>query len=62
MSFDAMGRPNRDFYVFVEGTRSTAANVQDTYPNAPVGYVLVTRANGIHAFYKPNPTAPWQRL
>ena len=58
--FDAMGRPNRDFYVFVGGMRSQAS-----YSSAPVGFVLVTRANGIHAFYKSNAgdaTVRWQRL
>lgn len=60
MSFDAMGRANRDFYVYVGGMRNGAS-----YPSAPVGLVLVTRANGVHAFYKPNAgdaTVPWQRL
>jgi len=36
-----------------------------SYPSAPVGLVLVTRASGVHAFYKPNAgdaTVPWQRL
>ncbi len=59
-SFDAQGRANRDFYVFVGGMRNGAS-----YPSAPVGLVLVTRANGIHAFFKPNAgdaTVPWQRL
>lgn len=58
--FDSTGRANRDFYVFVGGTRNEAS-----YPSAPVGLVLVTRANGIHAFYKPNArdvNVPWQRL
>ncbi|MBP1772567.1 MAG: hypothetical protein H6P99_1730 [Holophagaceae bacterium] len=60
MSFDATGRANRDFYVYVGGMRDGAS-----YRSAPVGLVLVTRANGIHAFYKPNagdPAVPWQRL
>ena len=58
--FDATGRANRDFYVYVGGMRNQAS-----YPSAPVGLVLVTRASGIHAFYKPNAgdsTVPWQRL
>ncbi len=60
MFFDATGRANQDFYVYVGGMRNGAS-----YRSAPVGLVLVTRANGIHAFYKPNagdPAAPWQRL
>jgi type II secretory pathway pseudopilin PulG len=60
MSFDSTGRPNMDFYVYVGGMRNGAS-----YLTAPVGLVLVTRANGIHAFYKPNAgdaTKPWQRL
>jgi prepilin-type N-terminal cleavage/methylation domain-containing protein len=60
MSFDATGHANRDFYVFVGGLRNGAS-----YASAPVGLVLVTRANGIHAFYKSNAgdaNAPWQRL
>jgi len=59
-SFDAQVRANRDFYVFVGGMRNGAS-----YPSAPVGLVLVTRANGIHAFFKPNArdaAVPWQRL
>lgn len=58
--FDATGRPNQDFYVFVAGLRNGAS-----YPSAPVGLVVVSRANGIHAFYKPNSrdaSLPWQRL
>lgn len=58
--FDSAGRPNQDFYVFVAGMRNGAS-----FPSAPVGLVLVSRANGIHAFYKPNSrdaAAPWQRL
>jgi prepilin-type N-terminal cleavage/methylation domain-containing protein len=58
--FDATGRPNQDFYVFIAGMRNG-----QSYPSAPVGLVLVTRANGIHTFYKPNAqdaTVPWQRL
>jgi type II secretory pathway pseudopilin PulG len=60
MSFDSTGKANMDFYVYVGGMRNGAS-----YPSAPVGLVLVTRANGIHAFYKPNAadaTKPWQRL
>ncbi len=60
LSFDATGRASRDFYVFVGGMRSSAS-----YTSAPVGLVLVSRTNGIHAFYKPNAgdaTVPWQRL
>ena len=60
MSFDATGRANQDFFVYVGGMRNQAS-----YPSAPVGLVLVTRANGVHAFYKPNAgdsTVPWQRL
>ena len=60
LTFDATGRASRDFYVYVGGTRNEAS-----YPSAPVGLVLVTRANGIHAFYKPNAknaAEPWQRL
>jgi hypothetical protein len=60
MFFDSSGRANQDFYVFVAGTRSGAS-----YPGAPAGLLLVTRANGIHAFYKPKSasgTTPWQRL
>ena len=60
MSFDATGRANRDFYVYVGGMRNGAS-----YPSAPVGLVLVSRTNGLHAFYKPNAgdaTVPWQRL
>lgn len=59
-SFDATGRASRDFYIFVGGMRAG-----QPYPSAPVGLVLVSRANGIHAFFKPNAgTAgvPWQRL
>ncbi len=59
-SFDSTGRANQDFWVYVGGMRSGAS-----YPSAPVGLVLVTRANGIHSFYKPNagdPAVPWQRL
>lgn len=59
-SFDATGRANRDFYVYVGGMRNGAS-----YPSAPVGLVLVTRASGVHAFYKPNAgdaNVPWQRL
>ena len=60
ISFDATGRPNVDFYVFVGGMRNSKS-----YSSAPVGLVLVTRANGIHAFYKAvsrDPAVPWQRL
>ena len=60
MSFDSQGRSNQDFYIYVGGMRNGAS-----YPSAPVGLVLVTRANGIHAFYKSNagdPAVPWQRL
>ena len=60
LSFDATGRANRDFYVYVGGMRNGAS-----YPSAPVGLVLVTRASGVHAFYKPNAgdkNVPWQRL
>lgn len=59
-SFDSTGRANQDFWVYVGGMRNGAS-----YPSAPVGLVLVTRANGIHSFYKPNagdPSVPWQRL
>ena len=59
-SFDSAGRANQDFWVYVGGMRNGAS-----YPSAPVGLVLVTRANGIHSFYKPNagdPSVPWQRL
>ncbi len=65
MTFDATGRANRDFYVYVGGMRRNAANNNASYLSAPVGLVLVTRASGLHAFYKPNagdPTVPWQRL
>lgn len=58
--FDSSGRASADFYVYVGGMRNGAS-----YPSAPVGLVLVTRANGIHAFYKPNAgdaASPWQRL
>ena len=58
--FDSTGRPNIDFYVYVGGMRKGAS-----YASAPVGLVLVSRTNGIHAFYKSNAgdtTAPWQRL
>ena len=58
--FDATGRPNIDFYVYVGGMRNGAS-----YVSAPVGLVLVSRTNGIHAFYKSNagdPTVLWQRL
>lgn len=60
LSFDSQGRPSQDFYVFVGGIRNGAS-----YRSAPVGLVLATRANGIHAFYKPNASdanVPWQRL
>jgi prepilin-type N-terminal cleavage/methylation domain-containing protein len=60
LSFDSTGRSSGDFYVYVGGTRNEVS-----YLNAPVGLVLVTRANGIHAFYKPNAgdgSVPWQRL
>jgi type II secretory pathway pseudopilin PulG len=63
--FDAEGRVNKDIYVFVAGTRKTTSGNPQSYTSAPVGLVLVTRANGIHAFYKPNAGAassPWQRL
>lgn len=59
-SFDSTGRANTDFWVYIGGMRNGAS-----YPSAPVGLVLVTRANGIHSFYKPNagdPAVPWQRL
>jgi prepilin-type N-terminal cleavage/methylation domain-containing protein len=59
-SFDSTGRASADFYVYVGGMRDGSS-----YRSAPVGLVLVTRANGIHAFYKPNagdPASPWQRL
>jgi len=59
-SFDPTGRASADFYVYVGGMRNGAS-----YRSAPVGLVLVTRANGIHAFYKPNAgdaASPWQRL
>ena len=59
-SFDSTGRASQDFWVYVGGMRAS-----QSYPGAPVGLVLVTRANGIHSFYKPNAgdaTVPWQRL
>jgi len=59
-SFDSTGHASADFYVYVAGMRNGAS-----YRSAPAGLVLVTRANGIHAFYKPNagdPASPWQRL
>lgn len=59
-SFDSTGRANQDFWIYVGGMRNGAS-----YPSAPVGLVLVTRANGIHSFYKPHagdPAEPWQRL
>jgi prepilin-type N-terminal cleavage/methylation domain-containing protein len=58
--FDSSGRPNGDFYVYVGGMRNGAG-----YASAPVGLLIVTRANGIHAFYKANAgdaTSAWQRL
>lgn len=58
--FDNSGHINTDFFVYVGGMRNGAS-----YPGAPVGLVIVTRANGIHAFYKPNAGdagTPWQRL
>lgn len=59
-SFDASGRASQDYYIFVGGMRTG-----QSYPSAPVGLVLVSRSNGIHAFYKPNAGSagvPWQRL
>lgn len=60
LTFDATGRASGDFYVYVGGIRN-----ETPYRSAPVGLLLVTRANGIHAFYKPNAgdaSVPWQRL
>ncbi len=58
--FDSTGHASADFYIYVAGMRNGAS-----YRSAPAGLVLVTRANGIHAFYKPNAgdaASPWQRL
>ncbi len=60
LSFDSTGRASQDFYVFVAGLRNGKS-----YNSAPVGLILVSRANGVHAFYKPNAASnatPWQRL
>ena len=60
LSFDSTGRASQDFYVFVAGLRNGTS-----YNSAPVGLILVSRANGVHAFYKPNAASnatPWQRL
>jgi prepilin-type N-terminal cleavage/methylation domain-containing protein len=60
VSFDSSGRASKDFYVFVAGLMGGKS-----YTSAPVGLILVTRDNGVHAFYKPNAgsnAAPWQRL
>jgi hypothetical protein len=60
LSFDSTGRANQDFYVFVAGLRNGAS-----YNSSPVGLILVSSTNGVHAFYKPNAASnavPWQRL
>jgi prepilin-type N-terminal cleavage/methylation domain-containing protein len=60
LSFDSTGRASKDFYVFVAGMRNGTS-----YNSAPVGLILVSRTNGVHAFYKPNAASAataWQRL